>query len=80
MQNYEGEEEEKVFEEIGLKIYHNLEENYEIRQTLTELTNLRGENENSLRNCLTQLAEILDLPDSIEEKERLTEEIKSINK
>jgi hypothetical protein len=79
--HYEGEgEEEKVFEEIGLKIYHNLEENYEIKQTLSELTNLRNENEISLRNYLTQLAEILDLPDSIGEKEKLTEEIKSINK
>lgn len=67
------------FEELGKKIYANLEENWEIKQSLNELRDLKLQNENSLKRCLNALSSILDEPNSCDEREKITDEIVSIN-
>ena len=67
------------FEDLGKKIYSNLEEKWEIKQSLCELKELKIQNENSLKNCLNTLDTIIDDPNSGQIREKLTEEIVSVN-
>lgn len=67
------------FEELGKKIYSNLEEKWEIKQSLGELKELKIQNENSLKNCLNTLATIIDDHNSGQMREKLTEEIVAVN-
>lgn len=67
------------FEDLGKKIYSNLEEKWEIKQSLGELKELKIQNENSLKNCLNTLATIIDDPNSGQIREKLTEEIVAVN-
>lgn len=67
------------FEDLGKKIYSNLEENWEIKQSLNELKDLKLQNENSLKNCLNTLAMVIEDPNSGAKREKITEEIVSIN-
>lgn len=67
------------FDILGKKIYSNLEENWEIKQSLNELKELKEQNEFSLKKFLNQLAISLDDPNNSFKKEKITEEILGIN-
>lgn len=43
---------ERLFEEIGEKIFQNLQENWELSQSLNELNELQAQNEERLKACL----------------------------
>lgn len=76
----ENQDFDEKFEDLGKKIYANLEENWEIKQSLHELKDLKLENENSLKNCLTALSQVIEDADSAAFREKLTQEIASIQK